>query len=90
MRGGRRVTLIESVRHDRRRRLTIFDQEFVASRGARRQVHRFSIAFRTLGVPQVARRLEKAGFRVDAVLGDYQGAEWAADADVWVMLARKV
>ena len=89
MSGGRRVTLIESVRQDRRRRLTIFDQEFIERRGRQRAVHRFSLAFRTLTVPQIARRLERAGFRIDAVLGDYRGAEWAPDADVWMILARR-
>jgi hypothetical protein len=33
------------------------------------------------------RRLEAAGFRVRAVLGDYHGGPWHPDADVWVMLA---
>ena len=65
MRGGRRVMLIESVRQDRRRRLTIFNQEFVERHGRERAVHRFSLAFRTVTVPEVARRLECAGFTVD-------------------------
>ncbi len=89
MSGGRHVTLVESVRQDRARRLTIFDQEFVEHHGGRRGVHRFSLVFRTLAVPQVARRLERAGFRIDAVLGDYRGQAWSADAAVWVILARK-
>ena len=36
-----------------------------------------------------ARRLEKAGFAIDAVLGDYQGGPWDERADIWVILARK-
>ena len=87
--GGRHVTLIESVRQDRRRQLTIFDQEFVERLGSRRETHRFSLAFRTLTVPQLTRRLERAGFRIDAVLGDYRGERWAPDADVWVVLAQR-
>ncbi len=83
------VTLIESVRQDRRRKLTIFDQEYVARRGPSRTVHRFVLTFRTLSIPQMARRLEKAGFEVQAILGDYQGGPWDARADVWVILARK-
>lgn len=82
------VTLIESVRQDRRRRLTIFDQSFVELRGGRRRRRRFSLTFRTLSVPQMRRRLEAAGFRVEAVLGDYHGAPWDPRADVWLMLAR--
>jgi ubiquinone/menaquinone biosynthesis C-methylase UbiE len=83
------VTLVESVRQDRRRKLTIFDQEYVERRGGARTIHRFALAFRTLSVPQMARRLEKAGFAVQALLGDYQGGPWDERADVWVILARK-
>ena len=90
MSGGRRVTLIESVRQVREHGLTVFDQEFVEWLGRRRTVHRFSLAFRTVSVPQVAARLEQAGFRIDAVLGDYAGAEWSPDAEVWVIIARRV
>lgn len=89
MSGGRHVTLIESVRQDRRRHLTIFDEEFIERRGRQRVVHRFSLAFRTLTVPQVTNHLERAGFRIDAVLGDYGGDEWAPEADVWMILARR-
>ncbi len=87
--GGRRVTLIESVRQVPEHGLTVFDQEFLEWRGRSRTVHRFSLAFRTVTVPQVAERLERAGFRVDAVLGDYGGEEWSPAADVWVIIARR-
>ena len=83
------ITLIESVRQDRRRQLTIFDQEYVERRGRERTIHRFALTFRTLSIPQMTRRLAAAGFSVDAVLGDYQGGPWDARADVWVVLARK-
>ena len=83
------VTLIESVRQDRRRKLTIFDQEYVERRGRERTVHRFALTFRTLSVPQMVRRLENAGFVIQALLGDYQGGPWDERADVWVILARK-
>jgi SAM-dependent methyltransferase len=91
-RGGRRgshVTLVETVRQDRARRLTIFDQQFIESRGARRRTHRFSLTFRTLSVPQMTRRLEKAGFEISALLGDYRGGPWDPRADVWMILARR-
>lgn len=88
--GGRRhLTLVESVRQDRARRLTIFDHEYIERRGRERRVHRFSLTFRTLSVPQMARRLEAAGFAVDAVLGDYRGGPWDSRADVWILLARR-
>ena len=89
-RGGAHVTLVETVRQDRRRGLTIFDQEFVERRGRAVQSRRFSLAFRTLSVPQMARRLEKAGFEITALLGDYRGAAWDARADVWIIVARRV
>jgi ubiquinone/menaquinone biosynthesis C-methylase UbiE len=87
--GGEHLTLVETVRQDRRRRLTIFDQEFTRRVGGRRTVHRFSLTFRTLSVPQMVRRLEKAGFEITALLGDYRGGPWDARADVWVILARR-
>ena len=88
-RGGAHVTLVETVRQDRSRRLTIFDQEFRERRAGRTRTHRFALAFRTLSVPQVRRRLEKAGFEVTALLGDYAGGAWDPRADVWMLLARK-
>ena len=87
--GGAHVTLTETVRQDRKKGLTIFDQEFSERRGRKTQTHTFSLAFRTLSVPQMVRRLEKAGFEITALLGDYRGREWDPRADVWVILARK-
>ena len=84
-----RVTLRESVRQDRAQRLTIFDQDYITVRRGERQVHRFSLTFRTLSVPEMAERVERAGFKVEAVLGDYQGGPWDLRADVWLLLARK-
>ena len=86
--GGSHVTLVETVRQDRGRRLTIFDQEFTERRDGRRRVHRFALSFRTLSVPQMSQRLEKAGFEVTALLGDYRGGPWDPRADVWVILAK--
>jgi len=86
---GVRVSLVESVRQDRRRNLTIFHQRFTAVRDRMRREHRFLLTFRTLSAPQMTRRLEKAGFSVDAILGDYRGGPWNPRADVWVMLASR-
>ncbi len=83
------LTLRETVRQDARRGLTMFDQEYVERRGGKRSTHRFALTFRTLSVPQMRRRLEKAGFRVRAVLGDYQGGPWHPEADVWIILASR-
>jgi ubiquinone/menaquinone biosynthesis C-methylase UbiE len=87
--GDSRNTLVESVRQDRRKGLTIFDQQFVERRGGARHVKNFSLIFRTLSVRQMVSRLERAGFRVDAVLGDYDGKSWDPRADVWLILAGK-
>ena len=88
-RGGAHVTLVETVRQDRARHLTIFDQEFTERIGRRRQTRRFALTFRTLSVPQMARRLENAGFEITALLGDYRGAPWDSRAEVWIILARR-
>ena len=87
-RGGAHVTLVETVRQDPARHLTIFDQEFTERRGATRRSHRFALTFRTLTVPQMARRLEKAGFIITALLGDYRGKPWDSRSETWVILAR--
>jgi SAM-dependent methyltransferase len=90
-RPGRRshVTLIESVRQDRDARLTIFEQDYIERCGSRKESRRFELSFRTVTVPQMARRLEKAGFRVTAVLGDYDGGPWDPRAETWLILAER-
>ena len=83
------ITLIESVRQDRARRLTIFDHEYIERRGKEKRVHTFSLTFRTLSVERMSERLEQAGFEIRAVLGDYRGGPWDPRSDVWVILAGK-
>lgn len=87
---GADIALVESVRQDRRRGLTLFDEEYVERRDHTRRVHRFSLAFRTVSVKQMARRVERAGFRVDAVLGDYSGRPWDRRAETWLILATRI
>jgi ubiquinone/menaquinone biosynthesis C-methylase UbiE len=86
---GLPIQLVESVRQDRAKRLTCFDQEFIEGRGTARRVQRFSLAFRTIGIPAMRRRLERAGFEIEAVLGSYDGEPWDPRADTWVAIARK-
>ena len=86
---GSHLTLIESVRQDPARRLTIFDQRYIERRGAARSERRFSLTFRTMSVRQMTHRLERAGFRVETILGDYRGGPWDARAEVWIVLATK-
>jgi SAM-dependent methyltransferase len=86
---GSQITLVESVRQDRRRGLTIFDEEFSERRGRRVVKKKFSLTFRTVSVKTVVRRVERLGFTVESVLGDYRGTAWHDQADVWVVVARK-
>lgn len=86
---GKPIQLIESVTQDRRRQITRFEQEFVEGRGKTATRRKFNLAFRTLNVPQMVQRLEKAGLEVSALLGDYQGGPWDLRAEVWIILARR-
>jgi ubiquinone/menaquinone biosynthesis C-methylase UbiE len=86
---GAHVTLVESVRQDRRRRLTTFNQCYIERRGGKTTEHRFDLTFRTLTVPAMTRRLERAGFEVTAALGNYDERPWHAHADVWIILAKR-
>ena len=83
------LTLVESVRQDRRKRITLFEQQFVERRGSATVRKRFSLAFRTLSVPQMTRRLEKAGLTVTSRLGSYDGAPWSPDAETWILVAER-
>lgn len=91
-RGPRRtpIRLVESVHHDRRRRLTVFEHEYIEGAGPSRRRRTFTVTFRTLSVPDMCGRIERAGFRIDAVLGDYDGGPWDPRADSWIVLATRV
>src|SRR4029078_12930351 len=45
---GARLRLIESVRQDRRRHLTIFNDEFIVTRGRRQGRRKFTVTFSSL------------------------------------------
>jgi ubiquinone/menaquinone biosynthesis C-methylase UbiE len=88
--GGAYLTLVESVRHDHARRLTSFDQEFRIRRPGRApDLRKFTLTFRTLSVRQMSRRVERAGFEIEAILGDYDSGPWDERADVWLLVARR-
>jgi SAM-dependent methyltransferase len=57
--GGARLTLVESVRQDRRRRLTVFDHEYQRRQGSHVSVHRFTLTFRTVPVARMTRLVER-------------------------------
>ena len=86
---GKPIRLIETVKQDRRNHITRFEQEFVEGRGGSVTRRRFKLAFRTLTVPQMVERLENAGMRVSALLGDSRGGPWDLRAEVWIILARR-
>jgi SAM-dependent methyltransferase len=88
-RSGPLITLVESVRQDRARRLTIFDHEYIVGWGRRREVRQFTVTFRTLPVASIVRRLERAGFAVDATLGGYDGRPLDSESDAWLILATR-
>lgn len=84
-----RLTLVETVRQDRARALTIFNQEYIEARGRMRRRHRFTLTFRTVGVQEMCERVGACGFAVEAVLGGYDGSPWDERAEVWLILARR-
>lgn len=86
-RTGPPVTLVESVRQDRARGLTIFDHEYTVGWGRRREVREFTIKFRTLPVAALLRRLARAGFTVDRMYGGYAGEPFSDEADAWIVTA---
>lgn len=89
-RGGRAyVTLVESVRQDRRRGLTIFDQQFTERRGRAVRTRTFQLCFRTLTIPQMSARLARAGLHVTARLGDYDGGPLLPDSETWLIMAER-
>jgi SAM-dependent methyltransferase len=86
---GTHLTLVESVRQDRARRLTTFDERYIERRKGGATEHRFELTFRTLSIPQMTARLDRAGLTVDRVLGDYRDRPWDRRAEVWIILARR-
>jgi ubiquinone/menaquinone biosynthesis C-methylase UbiE len=87
--GGRHLTLVESVRQDRKRGLTTFEQRYLERRGRRVEESAFRITFRTLPVRRMIAHLRRVGFEVNAVLGDYRGRPWDERAEVWILLATR-
>ena len=86
---GARLTLTESVRQDRKRKLTLFDQVYEERQGRTVTRKHFTLTFRTLTVHQMAARLHKAGFAATTLLGDYKGSPWDLRAEAWILLAQK-
>jgi SAM-dependent methyltransferase len=86
---GSRITLVEAVRRDRKRGLTIFDEEFIERQGRRERRRRFQLTFRTWSEADIALRLGRAGFHLESTAGDYRGGPRLPGAEVWLILARR-
>lgn len=86
-RDGARITLVESVRQDRRRGVTTFDEEFIVRRGRREDRRCFALTFRTVGVEDMVQRLARAGLDVVSVAGDYRGGAWTPTSETWLIVA---
>ena len=80
---------MESVRQDRRRGLTIFDEEFTTTEGRRTSRRRFELTFRTVAVGEMTTRLSRAGFEAESVAGDYKGGPWGPLSDTWLLVVRR-
>jgi SAM-dependent methyltransferase len=85
----RRVTLIESVRQDRRRGVTIFNEEFTTTDGRRATGRRFELTFRTVGVDEMIKRLRCVGFEAESVTGDYKGGRWTPSSETWLIVVTR-
>ena len=88
-RDGARITLVETVRQDRRRAVTTFHEEFIVRHGRREERRRFVLTFRTVGVDEMVARLARAGFEVLSVEGDYRGGVWTPTSETWLIVAVK-
>jgi SAM-dependent methyltransferase len=87
--GHTHLTLIETVRQEPAKHLTTFEQCYIERRNGKVVRHRFDLTFRTPPIRSVVRRLERIGFTVDTLLGDYRGAPWDDRADAWIVMARR-
>ena len=86
---GEPIVLVESVRQDRRRGLTMFDEEFRVGRGRTAREHRFTLTFRTVPMPEMVERVSAAGLTIESVYGSYRGGAWTPESAVWMIQARR-
>ena len=86
---GQPVVLVESVRQNRRRGLTMFDEDFRVGRGRAARRHQFTLTFRTVPMADMLARISAAGFVLESLQGSYRGAQWNPEAGVWIIIARR-
>ena len=86
---GGRLTLIETVRQDRDRGVTTFDEEFIEQRNGREERREFSLTFRTVSVPHMIERLANVGLAIESIAGDYLGGPLTLASETWLIVAGK-
>jgi ubiquinone/menaquinone biosynthesis C-methylase UbiE len=90
MPAGGRLRLVETVRQDRKRGITTFDEEFIQRFGTSEKRRRFRLTFRTVAVPELVERLRRAGLETESLAGDYRGGPWTPSSDTWLVVAKKI
>ncbi len=83
------ITLIESVRQDRGARADAVRAGVRRGPRASRPAPQVHPVVSHADRAADGARLEKAGFEVTALLGDYQGGPWDPRAEAWIILARR-
>jgi SAM-dependent methyltransferase len=83
----RGATLVESVRQDRAKRLTIFRQVYTRRRRGRTLERDFELRFYTPSVAQLRNQLAAAGLAVET-LCDYDGRAWRTGSKALIVRAR--
>jgi ubiquinone/menaquinone biosynthesis C-methylase UbiE len=86
---GGHLRLVETVRQDRKRGVTTFDEEFIERIGTRETRRQFTLTFRTVSLPDLVGRLARAGLETETLAGDYRGGPWRPSSDTWLVVARK-
>jgi ubiquinone/menaquinone biosynthesis C-methylase UbiE len=84
----RDATLVESVRQDRARRMTIFRQVYTQRRRSGTIKRDFELCFYTPSLGQLRSQLAAAGFTVEPPR-DYEGRAWHRGSETLVVKARK-
>jgi len=83
------VMLVEQVRQDRPRGLTIFDHRYVLGTGRACEVREFRVTFRTLPVPEFLARLRTAGSSSMPCTAATAASRSRRTRNTWIVLATK-
>jgi len=86
---GSRITLIETVRQQRSRGLTTFQETFVERARGRETRHKFVLTFRTVPLTAFVERLQRFDLEVESVFGDYRDGLWTEQSDACLIVAKR-